>query len=61
MKSNLSPETDRGTIDAILSGEEELIPSSGFWAATMERVRKGQERIYSLDEVGARSWSGGLG
>jgi RHH-type rel operon transcriptional repressor/antitoxin RelB len=30
-------------------------------AATMERVRKGQERIYSLDEVGARSWSGGLG
>ena len=27
-------------IDAILGGEEELIPSSGFLAATMERVRE---------------------
>jgi hypothetical protein len=37
MKSN--PETDRGAIDLILANEEELIPSSGFLAATMERVR----------------------
>ena len=39
MKSNLNPKTDRGEIDAILGDEEELIPSSGFLAATMERVR----------------------
>lgn len=40
MKSNMNPETDRGTIDAILADEEELIPSSGFLAATIERVRE---------------------
>jgi hypothetical protein len=40
MKSNLNPKTDQGAIDAILGGEEELIPSSGFLAATMERVRE---------------------
>jgi hypothetical protein len=40
MKSNLNPETDHGTVDAILAGEEELIPSSGFLATTMERVRE---------------------
>jgi len=40
MKSNLNPETDLGSIDAILSAEDELIPSSGFLAATMERVRE---------------------
>lgn len=39
MKSNLNPETDHKAIDAILADEEELIPSSGFLAATMERVR----------------------
>lgn len=40
MKSNLNPETDRGAIDSILAGEEDLVPSSGFLAATMERVRE---------------------
>jgi hypothetical protein len=40
MKSNLNPETDPGGIDPILADEEELIPSSGFLAATMERVRE---------------------
>jgi hypothetical protein len=39
MKHNPNSETDRGAIDAILTSEEELIPSSGFLAATMERVR----------------------
>ena len=39
MKSNLNPEKDRDAIDAILADEEELISSSGFLAATMERVR----------------------
>ncbi len=40
MKSNLNAEKDGDAIDAILGGEEELIPSSGFLAATMERVRE---------------------
>lgn len=40
MMSNLNRETDRDAIDAILADEEELIPSSGFLAATMERVRE---------------------
>jgi hypothetical protein len=40
MKSNLNPQTDHEAIDAILTGEEKLIPSSGFLAATMERVRE---------------------
>ena len=39
MKSNLNPHTDHGAIDPILGDEGELIPSSGFLAATMERVR----------------------
>ena len=29
-----------GAIDRILAAEEELIPSSGFLAATMEQVRE---------------------
>lgn len=40
MKRKLNSGTDEVAIDAILSGEEELIPSSGFVAATMERVRE---------------------
>ncbi|HEY1803958.1 MAG TPA: hypothetical protein VGG45_05710 [Terracidiphilus sp.] len=44
MKTNLNPETDhhasRDAIDAILASEEDLIPSSGFLAAMMERVRE---------------------
>ena len=40
MKRNLNAEKDGDAIDAILGGEEELIPSSGFLAATMERVRE---------------------
>jgi len=40
MKRNLNSKTDDGAIDAILASEEELIPSSGFLAATMERVRE---------------------
>jgi hypothetical protein len=42
MKTNVRPETDYGAdelIGRILAAEEELIPSSGFVAATMERVR----------------------
>ncbi|MGD0157195.1 MAG: hypothetical protein ABSB50_13940 [Terracidiphilus sp.] len=39
MKRNPNPETDHGAMDSILADEEELIPSSGFLAATMERVR----------------------
>ena len=39
MKPNVSPETDHAAIKRILAAEEELIPSSGFLAATMERVR----------------------
>jgi hypothetical protein len=40
MKPDLTPETNHDAIDAILADEEELIPSSGFLAATMERVRE---------------------
>jgi hypothetical protein len=40
MKPNVRPETDHAVIDRILAAEEELIPSSGFLAATMERVRE---------------------
>ena len=40
MKSNLNSETDHGAIDAILADEGDLMPSSGFLAATMERVRE---------------------
>jgi len=40
MKPNLKPETNHAAIDRILAAEQELIPSSGFLAATMERVRE---------------------
>jgi len=40
MKPNVKPETDDAVIERILAAEEELIPSSGFLAATMERVRE---------------------
>jgi len=40
MKSNLNLKTHDGAIDQILASEEQLIPSSGFLAATMERVRE---------------------
>ncbi len=40
MKPNVKPETDDAAINRILTAEEELIPSSGFLAATMERVRE---------------------
>jgi hypothetical protein len=40
MKPNVKPEMDHDAIDRILVAEEELIPSSGFLAATMERVRE---------------------
>ncbi len=39
MKANVNRETDHDAIDRILAVEEELIPSSGFLGATMERVR----------------------
>jgi hypothetical protein len=39
MKPNVKPESDHDAIDRILAAEEELIPSSGFLAATMGRVR----------------------
>jgi hypothetical protein len=43
MKPNAKPATDydaaHDAIDRTLAAEEELIPSSGFLAATMERVR----------------------
>jgi len=42
MKPNVNLETDHDAndvIDRILAAEEELVPSSGFLAATMERVR----------------------
>jgi hypothetical protein len=38
MKPNVKPETYHDAIDPILAAEEQLIPSSGFLAATMERV-----------------------
>jgi len=40
MKPHVKLETDDAVIDRILAAEEELIPSSGFLAATMERVRE---------------------
>jgi hypothetical protein len=40
MKSNLNPKRDPGGIDPILANEEDLIPSSGFLTATMERVHE---------------------
>ena len=40
MKPNLKAVTDDAAIDRMLAAEEELIPSSGFLAATMERVRE---------------------
>jgi hypothetical protein len=40
MKPNVRPETNHAAIDRILAAEQELIPSSGFLAATMERVRE---------------------
>ena len=40
MKPNMKPATDDAAIDRILAAEEDLIPSSGFLAATMERVRE---------------------
>jgi hypothetical protein len=40
MKPNVKPETGDAVIDRILAAEEELIASSGFLAATMERVRE---------------------
>ena len=40
MKPNVKPATNDAVIDRILAAEEELIPSSGFLAATMERVRE---------------------
>jgi hypothetical protein len=40
MRSNLNTKTNQGSIDSILADEEELIPSSGFLAATMGRVRE---------------------
>ena len=42
MKPKLNPQTDHDADELtgrILSAEEELVPSSGFLAATMERVR----------------------
>lgn len=40
MRSNPDLKMDQGAIDPILAGEEELIPSSGFLAATMERIHE---------------------
>jgi hypothetical protein len=40
MTRNLSSEKEHVAIDQILSNEDMLIPSSGFVAATMERVRE---------------------
>ena len=40
MKPNVKPETGDAVIERILAAEEELIPSSGFLAATMDRVRE---------------------
>ena len=40
MKRNVNPNGEDGPIGAILAEAEELIPSSGFLAATMERVRE---------------------
>jgi hypothetical protein len=40
MKNNTDRETDFAEIDRILTAEQEVVPSSGFLAATMERVRE---------------------
>ncbi|HVN94163.1 MAG TPA: hypothetical protein VMT38_10730 [Terracidiphilus sp.] len=40
MKPKTNSEKTFGAIDEILAIEDELIPSSGFLAATMERVRE---------------------
>jgi hypothetical protein len=40
MDSRTQQETKMEAIDRILAGEEELIPSSGFLAAVMERVNR---------------------
>jgi hypothetical protein len=40
MKPNMEPPRDKAAIDRILVAEQELIPSMGFLAATMERVRE---------------------
>ncbi len=40
MKNDVKPKMGRSAIEAILLDEQELIPSSGFLAATMERVRE---------------------
>jgi hypothetical protein len=40
MKPDVKPETDHDAIDQILATEQEMVPSSGFLAATMERVRE---------------------
>ncbi len=40
MKPDINHETRLDAVDHILAAEEELIPSSGFLAATMERMRE---------------------
>ncbi len=40
MNPKTEHETNPDAVDRILAAEEELIPSSGFLAATMERVRE---------------------
>jgi hypothetical protein len=40
MNSNYHHETDSDAIDRVLAGEQVLVPSSGFVAAVMERVRE---------------------
>jgi hypothetical protein len=40
MNPEASRKTNPDTIDRILAAEEELVPSSGFLAATMDRVRE---------------------
>jgi hypothetical protein len=40
MNSNMEHDPDLDAIDRILATDEEIVPSSGFVAATMERVRE---------------------
>jgi len=40
LRPELHPESHLAAIDCILAAEEELVPSSGFVAAAMERVRE---------------------
>jgi hypothetical protein len=40
MKPDLQISTHRGAIDNILASEDQLVPSSGFVASVMERVRE---------------------